>query len=57
MGIFDTVRDVLVPDNEPGVRYECADCGERFDDARADCPNCGGTDIKEVEGFDAAPDT
>lgn len=57
MGLTDTLKDVLVPDNEPGVRYECTNCGERFDTARADCPECGSTDVKEVEGFDARPDT
>lgn len=57
MGIIDTVRDILVPDTEPGVQYECVECGERFDTAREDCPNCGSTAVKEVEGFDMRPDT
>lgn len=57
MGLLNTVKDMIVPDNERGVQYECVQCGERFDTARADCPACGGTDVKEVEGFDAAPDT
>ncbi|ELZ29852.1 hypothetical protein C474_12486 [Halogeometricum pallidum JCM 14848] len=57
MGILDTVRDMLFPDTERGVRYRCTSCGEEFDTARSDCPACGSTDVKEVEGFDARPDT
>jgi DNA-directed RNA polymerase subunit RPC12/RpoP len=57
MGILDTVRDMLVPDSESGVWYRCTACGEEFDTARERCPECGSTDIKEVEGFDMRPDT
>lgn len=55
MGIIGTVKEMLVPDTEPGVGYECVECGERFDEARETCPNCGSTEIKEVEGFDMRP--
>lgn len=57
MSILDTLKDMLVPDTEPGVQYECANCGERFDEARHECPEYGSTEIKEVGGFDARPDT
>lgn len=56
MGITDTIREVLVPDTEPGVRYMCTSCGEEFDTAEGTCPDCGSTDIKEVQGFDVRPD-
>lgn len=55
MGIFQRLKDVLVPDTEPGVQYECTECGERFDTARERCPNCGSTETKEVEGFEMRP--
>ncbi|MDS0297750.1 hypothetical protein NDI76_03220 [Halogeometricum sp. S1BR25-6] len=57
MGVLDTVRDMLFPDTERGVRYQCTACGEEFETARGDCPACGSTDVKEVEGFDVRPDT
>ncbi|MFB6140648.1 MAG: hypothetical protein ABEJ26_09470 [Halosimplex sp.] len=56
MGITDTLKDMFVSGDDPGVAYECARCGERFDTARQTCPACHGTDIEEVEGFDAAPE-
>lgn len=57
MGVFDTLRDMLVPDTEPGVHQECTNCGATFDEPRERCPECGSTDVKEVGGFDMAPDT
>ncbi|WP_164471788.1 hydrogenase maturation nickel metallochaperone HypA [Halosimplex salinum] len=57
MGIVDTIRDLLVPDTEPGVHLQCTSCGAEFDAPREHCPECGSTDVKEVEGFDMAPDT
>lgn len=57
MGIIDSIKDMLVPDTEPGVAYECDECGERFETAEQHCPNCGSTDIKEVEGFEMRPST
>lgn len=57
MGIVDTLKDMLVPDTEHGVQLECTNCGERFDEPWEECPQCGSTDVKEVEGFDMAPDT
>ncbi len=56
MGIIDAVKEALVPDTEPGVGYECGECGERFDEVRESCPSCGSSEIKEVEGFDMRPD-
>jgi predicted RNA-binding Zn-ribbon protein involved in translation (DUF1610 family) len=55
MSLVDSLKEMLVPDTEPGVVYECAECGERFDDARAHCSNCGSNEIKEQEGFDFRP--
>lgn len=57
MGLLDTVKDMLVPDTEPGIAFECMECGERFDEARDTCPNCGSTEMKEVEGFEMRPST
>jgi Zn finger protein HypA/HybF involved in hydrogenase expression len=57
MGIVDTLKGMLVPDNEPGVALECTDCGETFDEPLGQCPNCGSTEVKEIEGFDMRPDT
>ncbi|UPW00203.1 hypothetical protein M0R88_17020 [Halorussus gelatinilyticus] len=57
MGIVETLRDMLVPDTEPGVALECTECGERFDEPLDRCPNCGSEAVKEVEGFDLRPDT
>ena len=57
MGIVDTVKDVLVPDNRRGVELRCTECGTTFDEPRERCPECGSTDVKEVGGFDMAPDT
>jgi uncharacterized OB-fold protein len=57
MSLVETIKDMLVPDNEPGVALECTECGQRFDEARSHCPNCGSEDVKEVEGFDMRPDT
>lgn len=57
MGVLDTIKDMLVPDTEPGIRFECTNCGETFDEARGECPRCGSTDVKETGGFDMRPDT
>ncbi len=57
MDIVDTLKGMLVPDNEPGIALKCTDCGEEFDEPLDSCPNCGSTDVKEVEGFDMRPDT
>ncbi|NHN59036.1 MULTISPECIES: hydrogenase maturation nickel metallochaperone HypA [Halorussus] len=57
MGIVDTIRDMLVPDNEPGVALECTDCGATFEEPYGECPECGSSDVKEIEGFDMRPDT
>ena len=57
MSLMDTVKDMLVPDTEPGIVYECANCGYELEDARARCPECGSTEIIEQEGFDMRPDT
>ncbi|MFC4552199.1 MULTISPECIES: hydrogenase maturation nickel metallochaperone HypA [Halorussus] len=56
MGIVDTIKDVLVSDNEPGVALKCTECGETFDEPLDSCPNCGSDDVKEVGGFDMRPD-
>jgi len=55
MGLLDVVKDMLVPDTEPGIAFECMEGGERFDEARDTCPNCGSTEMKEVEGFEMRP--
>ena len=57
MGVLDTLKDMLVPDNQPGVQLKCTVCGETFDAPADHCPNCGSEDVKEVGGFDMAPDT
>lgn len=57
MGIVDTIRDMLVPDNESGVALRCTECGATFDEPLGECPECGSTEVKEVEGFDMRPDT
>ena len=57
MGLLSTVKDMLVPDTDPGVVYECTNCGYDFDEARERCPECGSTEIVEREGFDMRPDT
>jgi rubrerythrin len=57
MGVLDTIKDMLVPDTEPGVQYECIECGETFERDYQQCPVCGSTEIKEIEGFDMRPDT
>jgi uncharacterized OB-fold protein len=56
MSVLDTIREMLVPDTESGVWYECAECGAEFDTAREACPECGSTDLTETEGFDMRPD-
>ncbi|WP_135828796.1 hydrogenase maturation nickel metallochaperone HypA [Halorussus halobius] len=45
------------PTPSRGVALEPTDCGERFDEPLGECPNCGSEDVKEVEGFDMAPDS
>lgn len=55
MGIVDSLREMLVPDTEPGIVYECANCGEEIEEAVHQCPNCGSTEIVEKEGFDFRP--
>ena len=55
MSILETIKDVFVPDNEPGVRYRCTECGTEFDTARERCPECGSTETKEIEGFEMRP--
>ncbi|MFC6826765.1 hypothetical protein [Halopelagius fulvigenes] len=57
MSLISTVKEMLVPDTERGVQYECVECGERFEKARKRCPECGEREIMEVEGFDMRPDT
>ena len=57
MGIIETVKDMLIPDNEPGVTLECTNCGETFDEPHGACPNCGSEEVKEREGFDMRPNT
>lgn len=57
MSVLDTIKDMLIPDTERGVKYECVECGERFETARKRCPECGAREIMEVEGFDMRPDT
>lgn len=55
MSLFSKLKDALVPQTEKGVRYRCVDCGTTFDEARAECPECGSTSIKEEEGFELRP--
>jgi predicted RNA-binding Zn-ribbon protein involved in translation (DUF1610 family) len=55
MGIVDSFRELLVPDTEPGIVHECANCGEQFDKVHHDCPNFGSTEIIEQEGVDFQP--
>lgn len=57
MSIVETIKDMLIPDTEPGVQLECTNCGATFDEPRSDCPECGSEDVKEIEGFDMRPDT
>lgn len=57
MGIVETIKDMLVPDTEPGVALECTDCGTTFDEPRERCPECGSTEVKEIEGFEMRPNT
>lgn len=56
MGIIQRLKDVLVPDSEQGVHYKCTQCGAHFDTAREECPSCGSTETKEVEGFGKRPE-
>lgn len=56
MGIVQTLKRMLVPDTETGIVYECANCGETFDEVHEECPACGSTDIREDEGFEMRPD-
>jgi rRNA maturation endonuclease Nob1 len=56
MGLVETLKGMVVPDTEPGVALECTDCGETFDEPLGRCPNCGSTDVKEIEDFDMRPD-
>jgi rRNA maturation endonuclease Nob1 len=57
MGVLDTVKDMLVPDTRRGVELECTDCGATFEEPLDRCPECGSANVKEVGGFDMAPDT
>ena len=57
MSLIDTLKDMLIPDTEPGVNFRCVECGETFDAPRERCPECGSTEIKEEGGFDMRPDT
>lgn len=57
MGFVERLKDMLVPDTEPGVVYQCTDCGETFEAAHEQCPECGSDEIEEKEGFDMRPDT
>jgi uncharacterized OB-fold protein len=56
MSLLDTLKQMLVPDTESGVWYECAECGAEFDTARERCQECGSTDLKETESFDMRPE-
>lgn len=56
MGLVDALRDMFVPNENPGIQYECANCGERFETPRGECPVCGSTEIAAVGSFDVRPD-
>lgn len=56
MSFIQTLKEMLIPDTEPGVAYRCTDCGEVVDAPREHCPACGSTEIREEEGFDMRPD-
>ncbi|WP_313691869.1 zinc ribbon domain-containing protein [Halorarum halobium] len=56
MSVLQRLRDVLVPDTERGIVYECANCGHVVEEPRERCPECGSTEIIEQEGFDMRPD-
>lgn len=57
MSLVSAVKEILVPDTERGVEYECVECGKRFETARKRCPECGSREIMEVEGFEMRPDS
>ena len=57
MSFLETLKDMLIPDTEPGIRYRCTECEEAFDEPHEHCPECGSTDIKEEEGFEMRPDS
>jgi rRNA maturation endonuclease Nob1 len=56
MGLLDSIKEMFGSGTEPGIVYECAECGERFDEAHHTCPECGSTEILEREGFEMRPD-
>ncbi|WP_154019075.1 hypothetical protein [Halococcus agarilyticus] len=55
MGLLQRLKQ-MVAGPEPGVVLECASCGERTDEARAECPNCGSEELVEKEGFRTRPE-
>lgn len=57
MRILQRLKDALVPSTDPGVVFECTECGATFEEPREDCPECGSSEIKEEEGFELRPET
>lgn len=55
MGLLQSIKNAFSSDTDPGVHYQCTDCGETFDTARERCPNCGSEETKEVDGFEMRP--
>lgn len=45
----------LVSGPETGVVLECANCDERIEAKRDQCPKCGSTKLVEKEGFEMQP--
>ena len=57
MALVDRIEECLSGSEADGggVVYECTSCGTTFDAAREECPECGGTDVRE-RGGPAGPD-
>lgn len=54
MSVFERLKR-LVSGPESGVVFECADCGERIEADREQCPDCGSTELVEKEAFEVRP--
>ncbi|MFC6725374.1 hypothetical protein ACFQE1_13550 [Halobium palmae] len=55
MSILKRLKSMVVPDTAEGVRYECADCGERVEESIDVCPSCGSEEFVERESFEMRP--
>ena len=55
MGILGSIKRMFGSTADRGIVYECVECGETFDTAHHECPECGSTEIIEREGFEMRP--